>query len=72
MKWLVIEKYAFSTRHNTFSILEVCIELLTASVVFWSEFMAADPEAQIRFQALPNFLRSNGSGTGPTQFREYN
>jgi hypothetical protein len=26
---------------------------LTASVVYWSEFLATDPEARIRFPALP-------------------
>jgi hypothetical protein len=45
---------------------------MTASVVLWSEFLATDPEVQIRFSALPDFLRSNGSGTGSTQPCEYN
>jgi hypothetical protein len=35
-------------------------------------FLAADPEVRVRFPALPDFLRSSGSGTGPTQPREYN
>jgi hypothetical protein len=26
---------------------------LTASVVWWSEFLAKDPEARVRFPALP-------------------
>jgi hypothetical protein len=30
------------------------------------------PEAWVRFPALPDFLRSSGSGTGSTQSREYN
>jgi hypothetical protein len=33
------------------------------------EFLATDPE--VRFPALPYFLRSSGSGTGSTQPREY-
>jgi hypothetical protein len=37
-----------------------------------SEFLATDPEVQSRFPALPDFLRSSGSGTGSTQPREYN
>jgi hypothetical protein len=37
-------------------------------VVLWSEFLATDPEDP----ALPDFLRSSGSGTGSTQPREYN
>jgi hypothetical protein len=37
-----------------------------------SEFLATDPEARVRFPALPNFLRSSGSGTGSTQPREDN
>jgi hypothetical protein len=26
---------------------------LTASVVYWTEFLATDPEARVRFPALP-------------------
>jgi hypothetical protein len=37
----------------------------------WSEFLATDPEVQVGFPALPDFLRSSGSGTGSTQPREY-
>jgi hypothetical protein len=43
----------------------------TASVVQWSEFLATDPEAQVRFPALPE-KKSSGSETGSTQPREYN
>jgi hypothetical protein len=32
-------------------------------VVFWSGFLATDPEARVRFPALSDFLRSSGSGT---------
>jgi hypothetical protein len=41
---------------------------------FWlqSEFLVTDREVQIRFSALPDFLRSNGSGTGSTQPHDYN
>jgi hypothetical protein len=35
------------------------------------EFLATDPEFRVRFPALPDFLRSSGSGTGSTQHREY-
>jgi hypothetical protein len=44
------------------------------------EFLATDPEARVRFPALPDFSeknktkkkeKSNGSGTGSTQPREY-
>jgi hypothetical protein len=41
----------------------------TAYVVSWSEFLATDPEARVRFPALPK--NSSGSGTGSTQPREY-
>jgi hypothetical protein len=33
-------------------------------VVWWSEFLAADSEAWVRFPALPDFPRTSGSGTG--------
>jgi hypothetical protein len=44
----------------------------TVSVVQWSEFLAVDPEVQVRYPALSDFLRSSRSGTGSTQPREYN
>jgi hypothetical protein len=53
-------------------ILHQHADVSTASVVWWSEFLATDPEVRVGFQALPDFLRSSGSGTGPTQPREYN
>jgi hypothetical protein len=30
---------------------------VTASVIQWSEFLATDPEARVRFPALPDFLK---------------
>jgi hypothetical protein len=44
----------------------------TASVVYWSQFLATDLEVRVRFTVLPDFLRSSGAGTGSTQPREYN
>jgi hypothetical protein len=44
----------------------------TASVGYWSELLATDPEVRVRFPALPDFLRSGGSGTGSTQPHDYN
>jgi hypothetical protein len=44
----------------------------------YSVEMGTDPEARVRFPALPDFLKkkkrktSSGSGTGYTQPREYN
>jgi hypothetical protein len=38
----------------------------------WSEFLATDQEVRIQFPALPEFLRSSGSGTVSTQSRDYN
>jgi hypothetical protein len=49
----------------------VCFNM-TAVVVWWSEFLATDPEDRVRFQALPDFLRSSGSGPGSTQPHGYN
>jgi hypothetical protein len=40
-------------------------------VVYGSEFLATDLEVWARFPALPDFLRSSGSGTGTTQPCEY-
>jgi hypothetical protein len=34
--------------------------------------LATDPEARVRFPALPEKEISSGSGTGSTQPREYN
>jgi phage FluMu protein Com len=42
----------------------------TTSVVWWSEFLATNPEARVRFPALPE--KSSWSGTGSTEPREYN
>jgi hypothetical protein len=50
----------------------ISFEVMTASVVYWSEFLATDPEVRVRFPALPDFLRSSESVTGSTQPREYN
>jgi hypothetical protein len=41
-------------------------------VVKWSEFLATDAEVPVRFPALPDFLRSSGSGTGSSQPRDFN
>jgi hypothetical protein len=45
---------------------------VTASVIYWSEFLATDPEVSGSIPALRDFLRSSGSGTGSTQPREDN
>jgi hypothetical protein len=36
------------------------------------KFLTTDTVAQVRFPALPDFLRSSGSGTGSTQPRGHN
>jgi hypothetical protein len=36
-------------------------------MVCLSEFLATDPEVRVRSPALPDFLRSSGSGTGSIQ-----
>jgi hypothetical protein len=41
-------------------------------MVYWSKFLAKDPEVRVRFPALTHFLRSSGSGTGSTKPHEYN
>jgi hypothetical protein len=51
----------------------ICLSFCTKTdrLCGWSEFFATDPEARVRFQALPE-KKSNGSETGSTQPREYN
>jgi hypothetical protein len=44
----------------------------TASMVYWSELLATDPEDWVRFLALPDLLRNSWSGTGSIQHREHN
>jgi hypothetical protein len=46
----------------------LCRRKLTASVVWWTEFLAADPEVRVRLPALPDILRISGSGV---QLRSY-
>jgi hypothetical protein len=41
---------------------EICLLLWPGYAL---EFLPTDPEIRVLFPALPNFLRSNGSGTGP-------
>jgi hypothetical protein len=38
----------------------------------WSTVPATDPEVRVRIPALPDLLRSGGSGTGTSQPVEYN
>jgi hypothetical protein len=50
---------------------KICVFVcMTASVALWSECLATDPVARVRFPALPQ--KCSGSGTGFTQTREYN
>jgi hypothetical protein len=46
--------------------------LTERTYLHWSESLATDPQVRVRFPALPDFLRSGGSGTGSSQPREYN
>jgi hypothetical protein len=62
----------FSKSEVHFSVYRVMSVLATATVVKWSEFLATDPDVRVRFSALPDFVRSNGSGTRSTQPRERN
>jgi hypothetical protein len=47
-------------------------QFLDHLVVKRSEFLPTDLEVRVLFPALPDFLKSSGSGTGSTQPREYN
>jgi hypothetical protein len=44
--------------------LEV-VGLETASVIWWSEFLATDPEVRVRLPALSDFLEVVGLELGP-------
>jgi hypothetical protein len=46
--------------------------LVAAFVDKSSVFLATYPEVWVRFLALPDFVRSSGSGTESTKPREYN
>jgi hypothetical protein len=51
------------------------VTLFVLSNFLWSSgqrFWRQIQRSRIRFSALPDFLRSSGSGTGSTQPREYN
>jgi hypothetical protein len=50
--------------HGQFNIFRRFVSLM---VVYWSEFLATDPEVRVLFPALPDFLRSSGIGMGSTQ-----
>jgi hypothetical protein len=63
-------RFCVSLCHCIFSIYVIVPDRLRGLVV--SEFEATEPEVRIRFPALPDFLRSSGSGTGCTQPRKYN
>jgi hypothetical protein len=52
-----------------FSTVPNSLDILCGLVV---DFLATDPEVRVRFPALPDFLRSSGSGTGSTRPRECN
>jgi hypothetical protein len=54
----------FALRGRFFIYLDINV-LLTASVVWWSEFLAADPEARVRFPALSGKTKVVGLNRGP-------
>jgi hypothetical protein len=62
--WLQIQRPGFHSR--CYQIFWEVVGLETASVIWWSEFLATDPEVRVPFPALPDFL-SSGSGIGSTQ-----
>jgi hypothetical protein len=50
----------------------LCRRKWTVSVVYWSKFLATDPEVPDSIPVAIDFLRSSGSGTRSNQPREYN
>jgi hypothetical protein len=57
-------KLKFQTFISNIKYLSKILQV-TASMVWWSEFLRTDPEARVRFPELPDFLSSSGSGKGP-------
>jgi hypothetical protein len=55
-----------------YTILHSIYLIMTASVVWWSEYLATDSQVRFRFPALLDILRSSVSGTESTQPRENN
>jgi hypothetical protein len=56
-------------------ILELLIDTFHLQPPLWSSGQSSwlqNQRSLVRFPALPDFLRSSGSGTGPTQPREDN
>jgi hypothetical protein len=46
--------------------------MLSPDNILVINYYLPEPEVRVRFPALPDFLRSSGSGTGFIQLREYN
>jgi hypothetical protein len=67
----VIAFHEFSRFNSVRNSLYERIERTRPPCGLVSEFLATDPEAGVRFPALPE-KKSSGSGTGSTQPLEYN
>jgi hypothetical protein len=63
----IFQHCAHLTKWELFSDFMQCdIHAKTASVFWWSQFLATDSEVRVLFPALPDFLRSSESGTAST------
>jgi hypothetical protein len=47
------------------------VAIRSANSLVVIQFSGTDPEVRVRFPAIPDVLRSSGSGTGSAQPREY-
>jgi hypothetical protein len=62
----IIDRYGPSS----FKLIKLSCEIVTEDRL--CGLVVRVPEVRLRFSALPDFLRSSGSGTGSTQPCEYN
>jgi hypothetical protein len=47
---------AFAESNVKQTFYSLCKRTVVVSVVYWSKFLAIDPEVPVRFPALPDFL----------------
>jgi hypothetical protein len=61
----VEDRVLFEMCKKGLNVNPISYSLSTVTVISWSEFVATDTEARVRFPALPDFLRVEGLERGP-------